>query len=400
VLAFAAFALQMLYVLLPVLSVAVFFTRRIKRLRRLAIGGWVSGSVLGLMIVGTYMLAMNAWASPSQIIKAFYFGISLLLLLRLMDALVKWLLSLVLKVRQSRMRSWRRTAAGVLRVMIFAPLALSWVMASAMVYRPRIVPAETPGTVLAASFDTVQFQARDGQQVGGWFIQAAQPSSTTVILVHGLAGNKAGSWPLLQGFGDAGINVLAIDLRAHGQSDGQLTTFGLSEAEDVLGAIDWLKGDRPEAAQRIFTAGASIGGAAALRAAAQDPRVDGVIVLGSFDSMAVLTHDIAKAHFAPPMSMLVKYLVVPIASLHVGVDLNRFRPADDIASLWPRPVLVVHGTGDEIIPFDRGRWLFDAASPPRSSMWVNGSHNSILDDIEVIRRVIQFVQDAVPEPVI
>jgi fermentation-respiration switch protein FrsA (DUF1100 family) len=82
------------------------------------------------------------------------------------------------------------------------------------------------------------------------------------------------------------------------------------------------------------------------------------------------------------------------------VNLSKVRPVDDIVNIWPRPVLVVHGTIDEIIPFERGKALFDAAVPPKESLWLLGTHNSVLDDQNVVDRVVEFVREAQPLPVI
>jgi fermentation-respiration switch protein FrsA (DUF1100 family) len=207
-------------------------------------------------------------------------------------------------------------------------------------------------------------------------------------------------WTLMQGLHDGNINVLTIDMRAHGESGGQICTFGRREALDVLGAMDWLKTEHPEESQRVVGAGASLGAAALLSASAQDERFDGVVAMGTFDAFSGLSRDVANDHLIPPLNWLARGIGVPLASLHAGVNLRDIRPADDIARVWPRPVMVIHGTIDEIIPFERGRALYNAAYSPRESMWLLGTHNSIIDDVSVVKRIVHFVQTAGPSPVI
>jgi hypothetical protein len=55
---------------------------------------------------------------------------------------------------------------------------------------------------------------------------------------------------------------------------------------------------------------------------------------------------------------------LPLAGVHAGVDLAHFKPAAQIADLWPRPVLFVHVQSDQIIPFERGQALWESMPQP------------------------------------
>jgi len=144
-----------------------------------------------------------------------------------------------------------------------------------------------------------------------------------------------------------------------------------------------------------------MGAAALLGASIDEPRIDGVVVLGTYDSMSALTRDIASRQLVPPINWLTRAFGLTMASLHAGVDLAKLKPAETITHLWPRPVLVIHGTDDEIIPFDHGRRLYDAAYAPRESMWVQGgTHNSVLENPQVHRRIVEFIHSARSVPVI
>jgi fermentation-respiration switch protein FrsA (DUF1100 family) len=82
------------------------------------------------------------------------------------------------------------------------------------------------------------------------------------------------------------------------------------------------------------------------------------------------------------------------------VNLYAVNPGEKIESIWPRPVLIVHGANDEIIPFSHGKRLYDRAYEPRDAMFTGGTHNEILDDPAVVDRVVQFVLYAQSSPVI
>lgn len=392
----ASWLLIGLYVALPAASIVATLWRP-RRLGRLIYGGWVSGAMLAAILLGAYAFGIGGQLPVVQGFLAVYFAVGLMLFLKTLDALLTGLLRRIIFRR--RPGPGRAIAISLTRLVLFGGFALPWVMAAAMVYRPRVVMTEPPVAIDLA--ERVFFPATDGQRVAAWFVPAGDGASTTALLCHGLGGNTAGFFRLIDALHDAKINVLAIDLRAHGESSGQLCTFGYRERDDVNGAVEWLKGERPEQAERIVGVGASLGAAALLSAAKDEPHLDGVAVLSTYATLPDEVQAISRRNFVPPFGWLVRNLGLPFASLHIGIDLRDIRPIDDVRQLWPRPVLIVHGTDDEIIPFEQGRQLYDAAPIGRWAMWVqHGTHNGILDDRNVIDRVIEFIQLARRAPVV
>jgi fermentation-respiration switch protein FrsA (DUF1100 family) len=69
--------------------------------------------------------------------------------------------------------------------------------------------------------------------------------------------------------------------------------------------------------------------------------------------------------------------------------------------IWPRPLLVVHGMRDEMIPFDRGERLFREALQPKQHLWLpDADHNQLVNDEDAARTVREFFDTARPMPVI
>ena len=203
----------------------------------------------------------------------------------------------------------------------------------------------------------------------------------------------------------AGYNVLTFDFRAHGDSDGQLTSLGANERLDVLAAVRWLQTERPKQARRIVGLGVS-SGAAALIAAAADPSPEGqaieaVAVLEGYDSLPGLAHTVSRDRFLPPLSWVADRVALAIASAHVGADLLHFAPADQVKQLWPRPVLVIHGAFDPVVPFEHGERLYEAAEEPRRRVWLPmADYVRVLEDKGVGREVRMFFDEARPVPAI
>jgi fermentation-respiration switch protein FrsA (DUF1100 family) len=219
-----------------------------------------------------------------------------------------------------------------------------------------------------------------------------------------LAANKANQLIMARSFVPKGYNVLIFDFRAHGDSAGQLTSFGDLERRDVLGAVKWVRASHAEESQKIFGVGASMGAAALIAAAAdQSPEgqaIEALAVYAGYDSLKGLARTVADDHFLTPLDWLTIHVGVPMASVQVGSDLNAFSPADLAHHLWPRPVLYIHGFQDEIIRFEHGARLYDRAPQPKERLWIHGDHNDILGNDAAARYVREFFDSAKPLPVI
>ena len=138
----------------------------------------------------------------------------------------------------------------------------------------------TPATFQLAS-EEVAFHSTDGVPLGGWWVPAPEAKGT-VVLVHGLNRSRIEMVRRTPFVHAAGWNALVIDLRHHGASGGETTTFGAKEKEDVKAAVRLARERCPGP---VVLWGVSLGGASVVFAAAEDPEVAGVICDSSFRSL-------------------------------------------------------------------------------------------------------------------
>jgi fermentation-respiration switch protein FrsA (DUF1100 family) len=389
---------------------------------------FVAGLAISVSLCLIYGRATSGRVPITQMLLGMYFAAAMLVLLRGFDAALLWTIRRTLMLHRAGpptvMRGMRVFLMYILRTVVLVAVGLPYVMAAVMVYRPKVTPLDDPRVQLGFDFQRVEFRASDDTKLVGWWMPAQRDvgsrgrrttlaptvdaddfAKDTVIVCHGLASNKSNQLILGRRLVPGGFNVLAFDFRAHGESGGQTTAFGALEKRDVLGAVKWVREHHPDESRQIFGVGASMG-ATALISAAADPSPQGqsisaVACYAAYDDLDLLVGDLSKEYFEQPLGWLLEHVGVPLASAHAGADLTAFAPAREVANVWPRPVLLIHGEQDEIIPFARGRNLYDFTAQPKYYLWYpKGTHNDIVADEPAAEVVRKFFREAKAVPVI
>lgn len=217
-----------------------------------------------------------------------------------------------------------------------------------------------PALLGAASAVDVGFASRDGRaRVVATLLPAPQAEAAVVLVV-----GPAGCWgsdarvegrslhvrTLAQALRARGITVLVARLRGHGES----------ERHDVLGAVDYLR-EMGHVAGRIGVIGASMGAAAALLAAAEEPAIGAVVA----DSPRLDPQLVAR-RAADVMTPVLRWVGRALS----GVDLGHRPLLGDLRALRNRPVLLVHGRGDRVVPPSVSQEVADASG---ATLWLTAS---------------------------
>ncbi|HEX6127756.1 MAG TPA: alpha/beta hydrolase [Candidatus Limnocylindria bacterium] len=203
--------------------------------------------------------------------------------------------------------------------------------------------------------------SRDGLRLSGWWIPAAgrpEASVPTVILVHGYADNKSGMLRYARYF-HPGCNVVVFDLRACGASQGRRTTQGIEERHDLRAILDWL--DRSKAPTRVIAFGVSMGGETALLAAAEDERIGALILDSTHDRLRTPVLSAMRTRHLP-LGFLAFPVIMATTYLRTGLRLTIGDPLDHVAALGHRPLLILHGSDDDLDPPECAARLAAAAA--------------------------------------
>jgi len=290
--------------------------------------------------------------------------------------------------RGKRWPVWIAASRAGLVAFVFAPL-----LVGSLIHRIKIGNARDLGPYENFGLENVTFRTADGLTLSGWFM--AEPrSAATVVICHGLGANRGNFIDFLSVFSGMGYNALIFDFRGHGDSDGHTATFGLFEDADVRAAVDWLKANRPKQARHVYGLGSSMGAMALVRAAADDPRIEAVVLDSVYISAAGLVAQHARR--VPFVGPLMGNVMLAGVSLHAGRSMWACDAGAAIGRISPRPVLLIHGNEDFFIPAENMELLYEKAGEPKSKWLGPGPHSNIMStDFEAYqRRVIEFFNTA------
>ncbi len=218
-------------------------------------------------------------------------------------------------------------------------------------FYPTRGESETPRHY-GVEYEAVTVDTADGEHLRAWIMRAARPRAN-VLYFHGNGANLSNWAPILTGIVRRGYSVLAFDYRGYGVSTGRPTERGLYRDVDAIvrRASFATAADVPT----IYW-GRSLGGAMAAYAATVRPP-DGLILESGFVNARAAVRDSTAL------------VILSLFSTY------RF-PTTEFANRANRPVLVMHGTSDSVIPFSLGRELFDTLRVPKQFVTIErGDHN-------------------------
>jgi pimeloyl-ACP methyl ester carboxylesterase len=329
----------------------------------------------------------RALLSGEVFIAAYFIFALVLIILGIRTVLVIGIRRLLLTSNAS----WKRSAAvDLLAIALLLVVAVPFAISAIFIHRFKVPNGHFPSE-WAFPFEAVEFRAEDGIHLHGWFVPAKHPSPRTVIFCHGIGANSAAFLGYLPTLEKLDTNVFFVDLRGHGQSDGHTVTMGGREKNDVLAAARLVRDRWPEQSRELYGVGVSMGSSALVLAAAElEPPFDAIIVDSGFAAATDLANNVL-GQFPVSIRPLVSAIGIPMASLEAGCNLRDVRPEDCIGHARGR-VLIVHATGDGLIPVAQAKRMYERAHEPKR-LWIidKVQHGGVLLDPGIPQSCFDFV---------
>ncbi|MBM3146111.1 MAG: alpha/beta fold hydrolase [Chloroflexi bacterium] len=205
-------------------------------------------------------------------------------------------------------------------------------------------------------FRSITLTTEDGIELAAWYTPSQ--NGAVILAAHGYAGGRSAQMHAL--FARHGYGVISWDARAHGESGGDLCTWGYYERRDVETALDYALS--AEDVRYVGAFGESMGAATILLAAAYQPKIQAVVADSAFATLEDMIHVVIPHPIFRPFIQF-------FAERETGLTADDLRPVDAIQHISPRPVFIIQGEADETVPPESALRLYEAAGEPRQH-WI------------------------------
>jgi alpha-beta hydrolase superfamily lysophospholipase len=259
---------------------------------------------------------------------------------------------------RSAFRRLRRLAPLVLALLAATYLGISYVAADLLTRPSNHAIALDP---LRVSPDARAWSTRtaDGLTLRGWHYPT-DDHRRLIVLVHGMGD----SWDKMAAIGQAlhrlKYDILLFDLRGHGRSDPSRLTMGRREREDIRSVIAWAK-EEGYSPDRVGWLGQSLGASTLLLEAARNPDIQVAVVDSPFADLPELLNTQLPLHSHLPSWFNPGILFV--AHRAFGVRTDDLKPIRSATAWGSRPLLLIHGEADSIVPVRHAHALAAAIGP-------------------------------------
>jgi uncharacterized protein len=243
----------------------------------------------------------------------------------------------------------------LLAVFIAAVTWVSYRQTLNYLHPPRLIPSDELLQANGIEFQEIELTTQDNVRLSAWY---TPPKNGAVILIaHGYGGSRPEHYHAL--FASHGYGVVAWDFRAHGKSEGDFSSLGYYEVLDAKAALDFALSQ--PGVEHVGAWGGSMGAVTMILATAQYPEIEALVADSPFPT---LEEEMDLRVPFPVMRSLIRFF----AERASGVTVDLVSPVADIARISPRPVFLIQGMGDGMIPLDSAERLYNAAGEPRQ-LW-------------------------------
>ena len=253
----------------------------------------------------------------------------------------------------------------IILILIAIPLlfiaAIAWLGSNYLLARRPPDEAAAPENY-GLTAEAAEFQSGDGVTLRGWYIPA-EDAVKTIIVCSGANGSLDADMPVAAWLHEAGFNVLLFNWRAHGQSEGEVVTLGFNERYDLIAAVQFAKA---QGAERIGVLGFSMGGTVAIDTAAVYEDINAVVADSPFVTIvSAVAGGLIERGLHKDLAYVVARLLLITACVRTQLNLFEIDVAPWIKRVAPRPLLLIFGEQDVIVPRTEIDLAFAQAREPR-----------------------------------
>lgn len=240
-------------------------------------------------------------------------------------------------------------------LLIFVSKNMIEALHNTLMFAPNKELVDSPASA-DVEYEEIYINTPDGEKLHGYYLPYKEKTKKTILYLHGNADNVS-SWytACIEIQKRVPVNALIVDYRGYGKSTGSPTRQGV--IVDAISMYKYLT-DRGFTSKDISIYGRSIGGAIGLELASKE-KVKSIVLQSSFTSVKDIAKDI--------------YPIFP-----QFIILNDLLNSAELIKKINIPILISHGTNDEIVPVKHSYKLYELANEPKKLILLEGArHNDV-----------------------
>ncbi|WP_170272287.1 alpha/beta hydrolase [Clostridium tarantellae] len=216
-------------------------------------------------------------------------------------------------------------------------------------------------------YEEITINSYDGLKLKGYFYNLYPNSNKVVVMNHGYTANHFVEYQFIDGFIEEKFNLLLIDMRSHGESEGKYASYGYNESKDLYLWVKWLKKNKGEDLY-IGLHGQSMGAATVMLYGGSHPK-----------DIAFIIEDCGFTTAKEAVEFQFKQAKVPVWPFYdlvrlkikfkYGFDLNTISPEEIIINSEV-PTLFIHGTSDRTVPAWMTKRMYDKKNGQKDRLYL------------------------------
>jgi len=245
----------------------------------------------------------------------------------------------------------------------------------------------------------------EGEKVAGVLHVPDKVPAPTIVFCHGFTGNRIEAHRLFvyaaREFCKNGFTVLRFDFRGCGESEGSYDSITISdEVKDLGNALNFLYNRNEVLKEKVGVIGLSLGGVISILTAAEDDRIKAVCTWSSPGDLREMEASIKSMFGEVSLNRLLlkSYIDLPSGD-RIGrkfiLDALKHNVLKSVSKISPRPMLIVHGTKDTIVPLAHAEKLYENAMDPKEKYFIEDSDHTFNKwewQWQAINRSLEFFQ--------